>query len=218
MLAEGHMKSTAVDIVLWMSYIEGDIQQNDVSPWLILALKFLVSGRSGDEEKTFHAQKVIEQALAQQPQGTTKKITWDVVHLTAQVQAFYGSLRILQQILSLIPEASWFALFPNDTIPPELFTTLSALPSLHAFPSVHTIRSLLSRVHDPPIQDILRHFIDVDRVYAEAEEAAKDGPKKKRKKSTGSQGGSTPKRTAKEGKQNGLSGNMFDLLPGDEGD
>lgn len=212
MLSEGHMKSAAVDIALWMSYIKGDIESSDVSPWLILALKFLVSGRPGEEEKTFHAQKVIEQALTRPLENTTRKISWDVIHLTAQVQAFYGSLRILNQILSILPKASWYSLLPEDTIPEELFTELAIFPSLHAFPSVHTIRSFLSRLHDPPITEILRHFIDVEQVLADAE-TTKQNTKKKRKKSAGSQGESTPKRPTKEAKLNGLGGNKFDLLP-----
>ena len=216
MFSEAQIKSAAVDIALWMSYIEGDIQGSGVSPWLVLALKFLVTGRSGNEEKTFHAQKVIEQALVQTEQEPNRKISWDVIHLTAQVEAFYGSLRMLQQTLSIIPKASWFSILPKDNIPEELFDELVTFPPLQEYPTVHTIRSFLLRLHEAPITDILRHFIDVDQVLANAE-VAKEVSKKKRKKSASSQGGSTPKRPAKEGATNGRGVNMFDLLPDDDG-
>lgn len=212
MLSEGQMKSAAVDIAIWMSYIKGDIQQEVMSPWLVLALKFLVSGRSGDEERTLHAQRVIEQALVQPYQDSTRKISWDVIHLTAQVQAFYGSLRMLYQIMSIVSKDTWLAILPEDTLPEELFTELSTFPSLSAFPSIHTIRSFLSRLHEPSITGILRHFIDVDQVLANAEDARDNSKKKKRKKSDSNQGGSTPKRANKDGKLNGHGGNKFDLL------
>ena len=212
MLSEAEIKSAAMDIALWMSYIKEDIRASGMSPWLVFALKFLVTERTEREGKVSHARKVIEQALVQPVQEPPRKIPWDVIHLAALVQAFYGSLRILQQALSIIPRQSWSSLIP-EIIPEELLAELEAFPTLQDFPDVHNIRSFLSRVHEPEIVSIVQHFIDVDQVRADAEAQAQ----KKRKKTGGSQGGPKPKTPRTEARV-GNGRNMFDLLPdGDEG-
>ncbi|KAF5013540.1 hypothetical protein FDECE_463 [Fusarium decemcellulare] len=123
MLTKEEAVSRAKDLVLSMSMVSAEVQGDADRSWQILCLTLNIR-HCYEDGKHSHLLQILEESL-QKP--TMKRVSWDVLHFAAQLQAAYYSLRILKQVLSLAPII--------ESIP-GLYDMLSSLPPLARFPDI----------------------------------------------------------------------------------
>jgi hypothetical protein len=123
MLPERAAKARAQDLVTLMSMAKAGSEGGAAQAWHTLCLTLDIR-YCREEGKHSHTLQTLEESL-QTP--TFKRITWDIVHFVAHLQAAYYSFRLLKQILSIAQ---------TKTMLPELQSMLLSLPPLAEFPDV----------------------------------------------------------------------------------
>ena len=130
------------------------------------------------------------------------KVSWDIIHFTAQLQAGYYSFRILNQILQLTPST-----LDEGTMITELRDLLSTFPPLTQFPDITQVVQFL---HDSNGLRVLETLARVVNIPAKLEESS---PPSSPDRST--QEVANPKRGLAAGPKTQTSWNMFDVLSED---
>lgn len=141
------------------------------------------------------------------------KISWDIIHLSAHVQAGYYSLRILSQVLtSVILEDSGTDNLTFNLI--QLRNLLSELPPLSEFPDVGSLSIFLKASKELQVWRILSDFIVFEREFPqEPADACHETQGKKQNKRGGTPNGVNKKQSRK--KNDTSRGNIFTVLSTD---
>ncbi|KAM4055701.1 XPG domain-containing protein [Hirsutella rhossiliensis] len=106
-------------------------------PLVGLALDMGECQRQGKQSHAWHMfQQRYKQSLA-----WASKISWDIVHFFAQVQAALYSLRMLRQVLSIVREGATKYHLPSNA--KQLWSAMLHFPSLSSFPDIDDILNLL---------------------------------------------------------------------------
>ncbi|KAF4125363.1 hypothetical protein GMORB2_4203 [Geosmithia morbida] len=161
----------------------------------------------GDGDGKSPVTRVVVQQLQKQQQHSQTKLAWDMVHLTAQLQAFNYSLRILWQVLQLVPgpqHCSW------SKEAGDLKRQLKVLPPLTEFPEVHEVVEFFNWLPGSEMKDAVRRFLKVPE--PDAKTPPSDGKRKRRR----GQLGPREKRTKQQQyqrRQQQYGGNRFNHLP-----
>lgn len=121
------------------------------------------------------------------------RISWDTIHLVAQLQASYYSLRMLKQVLTLAP---------SETTIPELCDLLTSLPPLRQSPDIEGTMKLLLRASEPHIMKSIARLVPLPASELPCE------LKKPNKRKSPKENGTAAKRVT----SNPASRNLFDLL------
>ncbi|KAI0465974.1 hypothetical protein F4859DRAFT_498916 [Xylaria cf. heliscus] len=85
------------------------------------------------------------------------KISWDMIHFTAQVQASLYSLRMVTQVLDVV------ASLRKELPPPmqELRERLSTLPPITEWPTVETMSQILATANEANVLSVIEDIIGV---------------------------------------------------------
>ncbi|KAK4231326.1 Deoxyhypusine hydroxylase [Podospora fimiseda] len=111
--------------------------------------------------------------LAHEVKGDLDHSSWDFLHLVAQAQATYYSLRMVKQLAGLAPQTELMA---------ELIGTLSELPSLKDFPSIHNFSDTLRRVREQGgLKSLTALCADFDDILPRIESIGKPSPVESKK-------------------------------------
>lgn len=157
------------------------------------------------KEKRSHALHMIEPTVST-PGGTSNnKVSWDLIHLTAHLQASYYSLRILRQVLSLCPATAGKGM-PQEAL--RLGKMLAEFSHLTDSPDIPRTRELLEKMRQDQVRGILGQFVTTDQETTTLSVKPSDVTRKRKKDRDPSD--ATSKRAATQTPSN--RGNMFSLL------
>lgn len=164
--------------------------------WTMLSL--LLDIRACEEqEKQSHVLRTVQGSSP----PISPRVAWDHIHFLAQLQAGLYSLRILKQILSLVPQDQTNLISPTFH---QLRESLSDLPPLLQYPDVDIALQFLRRADHFAVMSIFKEFLHKPeaRVHRLIESSKVEKKKSKKRK----------KQSNKGGKKGATSANMFDLL------
>lgn len=138
------------------------------------------------------------------------KISWDIIHFSAHIQAGYYSLRILSQVLtSAVLENNSTDNLTLSLI--QLRNLLSELPRLSEFPDVGALSNFLKASKELQILPILSDFIVFEQESSqEPADARHQTQERKQNKRRGNANGVDKKQNKKKNDAN--RGNMFNVL------
>lgn len=137
------------------------------------------------------------------------RISWDMIHFGAHIQAGYYSLRILNQVLSsVITGADSTEDLTLSFI--ELRGLLSELPSLAEFPDVCALSGFIKTTKQSLILQLLSEFITLEQ-SSPREGDAGDSRKERKKDKRGGKSHGVNKKPSKKA-NNANKGNMFNIL------
>ncbi|KAF5018847.1 hypothetical protein F66182_9139 [Fusarium sp. NRRL 66182] len=146
MIPQEAAKAWAQDLVRTMSRIKAGTRGDTARAWHILCLTLDI--RYCIEEETHsHTLQTLEESLKP---PTFKRVSWDIIHFVAHLQAAYYSFRLLKQILSLQH---------SRNILPELQDMLSSLPSLSEFPDVGNTLKFLQKSGEEQVYRTVAKFV-----------------------------------------------------------
>ncbi|CCF37704.1 hypothetical protein CH063_01753 [Colletotrichum higginsianum] len=129
-------------------------------------------------------------------------VPWDVVHLTAQVQATLYSLRILAQVLDLMYEIKAEKPVQGSK---QLRELLATLPPLADYPSVSGTIALMASLKDSDVLAKVATALDLpEEALLPSKESKSKSQKKKRKKASETEPRARPEKK--------VSSNPFDIL------
>lgn len=193
------------ELLSYMSSIK-ETTKGAVPFWLFLC--FVLDIQQCERQgKRSHTLETVQQAGHSPFPGRGSRIPWDIVHFAYQAQASFYSLRMLQQVLSIMTDGL------RDTILPDialLQKQLEGFPLLEGFPSVHSIIHLLTSARG---MDLIRKYL-VDFVKTERDmpkEATPPSAKgNKKRKKVDKQSGMVQHKAPRHSSVNGS--NMFSLL------
>lgn len=139
------------------------------------------------------------------------KISWDVIHFNAHIQAGLYSLRILSQVLSsVIIETDSADEFTLDLI--QIGSILSELPPLHEFPDVDFLSDFLRTSKEHQILNLLSEFIIFEQASSQGEQSRSKAEDKKSSKRGGKSQGINKKTNKRPNNSSASRGNMFNAL------
>lgn len=141
------------------------------------------------------------------------KLSWDIIHFSAHVQAGYYSLRILSQVLtSVILENNSTDNLTLSLI--QLRNLLSELPPLSEFPDVGALSDFLKASKELQILHVLSNFIVFEQESSQdPADARHQTQERKQNKRGGNPNGVNKKQSKKKNDAN--RGNMFNVLSTD---
>ncbi|KAM0445848.1 hypothetical protein ACHAPV_006711 [Trichoderma viride] len=190
------------------------VKETQISPqhyWTLLSmvLDIIECNQQGKNPHTLIALQRGHSSLV-----TSKdKISWDMIHFSAHIQAGYYSLRILSQVLtSVILENNSTDNLTLNLI--QLRNLLSELTPLSEFPDVGSLSSFLKASKELQILRILSDFIVFEQESSqEPADARHQTQEKKQNKRGGIPNGVNKKQSKK--KNDASRGNMFNVLSTD---
>ncbi|PTB47763.1 hypothetical protein M431DRAFT_488300 [Trichoderma harzianum CBS 226.95] len=145
------------------------------------------------------------------PATAGDKISWDIIHFSAHIQAGLYSLRILSQVLSsVIIETKSADEFTLNLI--QIARSLSELPPLHEFPDVCLLSDFLKASREHQILNILSEFIAFEQAPSQGEHSRPKAEDKKPSKRGGKSQGINKKTNKKTNNSNANIGNKFNVL------
>ena len=110
----------------WLTEIESHAQLGAMERWRILAMKVLLADMAR-EEMILPTKDAVKMVLA-----SSSASTWDRIHLNAQYQAVYYSLRMLKQVLTFVTQAKQNETGNAESLEQAL-RVLDSLPGIAAF-------------------------------------------------------------------------------------
>ncbi|KAK7417046.1 hypothetical protein QQX98_004807 [Neonectria punicea] len=152
-------------VVNLMTEIRKETRQNAELSWLILCLSLDIR-HCFEEEKQSHVLQTLQNASQVL---NSSKVTWDTIHFVAQLQAAYYSLRILRQVLSLVPA--------RETIP-ELHKLLVSLPPLTEFPDIDRVINNLLKTDEIQTIKLVKKVTSFPT--SDTQEAKRAAPRKRK--------------------------------------
>ncbi|RBQ92024.1 hypothetical protein VDGD_10127 [Verticillium dahliae] len=167
----------------------------------LLALTLRLDGAAAAEAgRDAQAVPAVREFFAARADGET---LWSTIHLAAQVQACYYSLRILSQVLSLLDVVAGDGAISGAVLA-GLKTELAKLPALEAYPAVKDVTALLEEMRARGQMKSLAEFVGVEQ---RALVPLTKGEEKERKKEKKRKAGAVAVPVAKR-----VSSNPFDIL------
>ncbi|TVY81101.1 hypothetical protein LSUE1_G005687 [Lachnellula suecica] len=131
----------------------------------------------------YNSKACVSQLATQQPTSADpRKLTWDAVHLHAQIQGSHYSFRILQQITALVTSRK-----ANYNLPPQLLELqkiLQTLPPLSSIPDITQAPSLLIKIREHGMLDAAQTILGIPLPELRVNKAEKAEKKRKRGKET----------------------------------
>jgi hypothetical protein len=206
MLSKDDAYAAIVDLLHLMRRVRTLGKDIPLSFWLILSLVLDIR-ECQDREKKSRSLRMVGQSRTVLEWSSGSKVSWDLIHLTAQLQAAYYSFRILQQILSLCSETTWEDILPQVL---DLHKELVELPPLTESPDVQRMAEFLGRAQEFGIMKVLGEFVNIE---PEPEASSRKRSRTKKRKNGDEQAELGSKRVAKQNVPTG--GNMFSLLSDD---
>ncbi|KPM40096.1 hypothetical protein AK830_g6481 [Neonectria ditissima] len=195
LLAKAAASEFGKAIVDLMTRIRKETEHNAELSWLILSLSLDIR-HCYEEDKQSHALQTIQKT----PQVLkSSKVTWGIIHFVAQLQAAYYSLRILRQVLSLVPS--------RETIP-ELHKLLVPLPPLAEFPNIDRTIEFLSNTNKLQSIKLLEKFVPFPK--GNTHQSKRAAPRKRK-----ASGESLPKAKPSASVRAPITRNPFDVLSQD---
>ncbi|KAF7542773.1 hypothetical protein G7Z17_g11288 [Cylindrodendrum hubeiense] len=185
----------AKDIVGLMAGIMKETRADSELAWHILCLSLDIR-HCYEEGKQSH----ILQTLQKASQVNSSKVSWDTIHFVAQLQATYYSLRILYQVLSLVPAKEAL---------PELHRMLASLPPLSAFPDIDSAIKFLLKTSELQTLKLLAKFVPLSK--SDSQESKQTVPKKRKVSKDG-----VPRVKPSVDARASAARNPFDILSQDE--
>ncbi|GKT59488.1 DNA replication initiation factor CDC45 [Colletotrichum tofieldiae] len=196
MLPRPWIKDSMDSLLATLSQAKRDLK-HEVSAWQAVAVQ-LVLAYAQEEDKQEACLNSIKQVLSVAKDSNL--VPWDVVHLSAQIQATLYSLRILAQVLDLMYEIKAEKPVQGSK---QLRELLATLPPLTEYPSVNgTIVLLASMKANNALAKITAALNLPEEALLPSKESK--GQKKKRKKTIETEPGTRP--------QKKMSSNPFDIL------
>ncbi|KAG9251831.1 XPG domain containing-domain-containing protein [Emericellopsis atlantica] len=161
-----------------------------------------------DDTRVPHARRILEQAaLRTLPQEGQEQ--WNVVHLTAQVQAYAYSIRMVKQVLSMCDAACWDSIISSSgptkhQAVADAIGSIAISTSLEDVPDLRAIRHYINSLHEPDKKAEVQSMLNLT---PEQFSALGNTRKKKRKTSKEARDGK-PKKMSRPS----LSSNSFSIL------
>ncbi|EEU39323.1 uncharacterized protein NECHADRAFT_94235 [Fusarium vanettenii 77-13-4] len=195
MLPKEAAKAWAQDLTSLMSEINGESERDAVQTWQILCLTVDIR-HCREEGKKSH----ILQILKECSQRTAfKRVSWDIIHFVAQLQAAYYSFRLLKQVISLAS---------TEETMPELHSMLSSLPSLAEFPTIESTLEFLRKSVEAQMLKTITRLVPLPDTFTEEQSGRASAPKKRKAAKQNGRG-------RKAGPGNTATRNLFDVLSHD---
>lgn len=191
-LAKDAASEAIAGLVQHITHVKTRVQGDKT--WWILALTHDMH-TCEEADKKSHSLRVIEQ-LGKRKTPTVNKVSWDIIHLAAQLQAFHYSLRMLRQVLHLVPEPEL------SSEAQGLRVQLAHVPPFTVFPQMQEVSVFLDSLLGSETLDTMRTFVTIPDPAA-----ASSASSKKRKKKRGQ-----PAPAQKKTTQQQRGGNPFSLL------
>jgi hypothetical protein len=141
----------------------------------------------------------VSQQLMKLETQANKSYNWDTIQFLAQVQGTLYSLRMLQQITSLVISHFRSSTFPNEIS--ALHKLLASVPQLDGIPDLESARSLAHKITAEGIVQAAYKFLGMEGEESLEPEEFSKSARKKRKKDKG-----------KASSTVGRSSNLFQLL------
>ncbi|KAF4337687.1 hypothetical protein FBEOM_8441 [Fusarium beomiforme] len=192
-LSEKAAKAWAQDLVSLMTRIRTGTQGDTIVAWYILCLTLDIR-HSHEWGKPSHPLQTLEDSSQTVP---SKKVSWDILHFIAHLQAAFYSFRLLKQIISL---------GHPQKILPDLSDMLLSLPSLSEFPDVERTLSFLQRSSEARVYKTVSRLVPLPHANIDAK--PKRTVKDKKKRRVGQD--NAPRRPSSSVKP--ASRNLFDVL------
>ncbi|CAF3513846.1 unnamed protein product [Fusarium graminearum] len=192
MLSEGAARTFAGGLTRLMSTIKTRTRGDTNLAWHVLCLTLDIR-YCHEEGKHSHTLHTLETS-SQKP--LFKRVSWDIIHFTAHIQAAYYSFRLLRQVLSLGQ--------PKKALP-ELWDMLSTLPSLAECPDINSTIELLQNSSETRIYETIAKSVPLPSV--DVGEKPKRTAKNRKSRVVKENSPKTKARVTKSGTRN-----MFDIL------
>jgi hypothetical protein len=183
------------------------VMENKELVWVMLAVYqdiLMVSGRGKGTPLSL-------EVLGQLAKGALDAGSWEFLHLLAEVQATYYSLRMLRQVLEF---ASKHAPGSESPMASRLAEWVSRIPSLAEFPTPSTFEQMLQGVLEPASLECLAGLFEEDEgilplitALGKPKKGTNGTPKKKKPPPSPEEGNQ-----AKVRLPSGRVNNMFELL------
>jgi hypothetical protein len=195
MLPKEAAKAWAQDLTSLMSEVTGESERDATQTWQILCL-ILDIRHCREEGKKSHVLQILEECSQQ---TAFKRVSWDIIHFAAQLQAAHYSFRLLKQVISLASV--------EETMP-ELYSMLSSLPSLAEFPTIESTLEFLRKSGEVKILKTITRLVPLPDT--DPGEQPRRAPPPKKRKAVKQHG-----RGKKAGPGNTATHNLFDILSHD---
>ncbi|KAJ4213459.1 hypothetical protein NW759_010878 [Fusarium solani] len=195
MLPKEAAKAWAQDLTSLMSEVTGESERDATQTWQILCL-ILDIRHCREEGKKSHVLQILEECSQQ---TAFKRVSWDIIHFVAQLQAAHYSFRLLKQVISLASV--------EETMP-ELYSMLSSLPSLAEFPTIESTLEFLRKSGEVKILKTITRLVPLPDT--DPGEQPRRAPPPKKRKAVKQHG-----RGKKAGPGNTATRNLFDILSHD---
>ncbi|KAL7906672.1 XPG domain-containing domain-containing protein [Trichoderma velutinum] len=177
--------------------------------WVLLCV-ILDAIECNQQGKNSHTQIALQRSGASLT-AAGDKISWDVVHFSAHIQAGLYSLRILSQVLSsVIVETNSADEFTLNLI--QIVHMLSELPPLNEFPDVCLLSDFLKASREHQIMNTISEYITFEQTPSQGEQSHPKAEDKKRSKRGGKSQGINKKTSKKPNSSSANRGNMFNVL------
>ncbi|KAI8667854.1 XPG-I-2 domain-containing protein [Fusarium keratoplasticum] len=195
MLPKEAAKVWAQDLTNLMSEANVESGGDAVQAWHMLCLTLDIR-HCCEEGKKSHVLQILEECLQQ---TAFKRVSWDIIHFVAQLQAAHYSFRLLKQAISLASV--------EETMP-ELHSMLSSLPSLAEFPTIESTLEFLRKSGDAQILKTITRLVPLPNTDPEEQPRRTSTPKKRKAVKQHGRG-------KKAGPGNTATRNPFDILSHD---
>lgn len=210
LLTNGEAQSAVNELLALM----GRVKETQIAPqhyWTLLSMLLDVI-ECNQQGKNSHTLITIQRDYSSLA-TSGDRISWDIIHFSAHIQAGYYSLRILSQVLtSVILENNGTDNLTLNLI--QLRSLLSELPPLSEFPDVGSLSSFLKSSKELQVWRILSDFMVFEQEYSqEPADARRETQEKKQNKRGGTSNGVNKKQNRK--KNDASRGNIFNVLSTD---
>lgn len=195
MLPKEAAKVRAQELTSLMTKVKAESEGDEAQAWQVLCLTLDIQ-YCREEGKKSHVLQILEESSQQ---TAFKRVSWDIIHFVAQLQAAYYSLRVLKQIMSLASA--------EETIP-ELHSMLSSLPSLVESPTIESTLEFLRKSGEAQIMKTITRLVPLSDIETEKQSRRASTPKKRKAVKQHGRG-------SKAGPGKMPTGNLFDVLSHD---
>ncbi|KAM0273562.1 hypothetical protein ACHAQH_008260 [Verticillium albo-atrum] len=134
------------------------VAQFESGAWLALTLQLDLAA-SAEAEKEASSLPAMKESFTMNPDDET---LWSTIHLAAQVQGVYYSLRILSQIISLLDAVPGAETISKDVLA-KIKVELAKLPALEGYPAVKDVTARLAEMRARAQVKSLAEYLGVEQ-------------------------------------------------------
>ncbi|KAM3511160.1 hypothetical protein MY11210_005211 [Beauveria gryllotalpidicola] len=197
LLCQYFIHSKVIDLADTFNQLAGLLaKEEDALYWLLAYMILDIRGSLADGRTPF---AVYMLQLAKWPDENARIIHWSFVHLVAQLQAAYYSLRMLRQLIHAGMADAKAVAGPSFA---KLAHALDKLPLLEDSPDVRSVSKLLNAAPAARNREILAHFVELPGPQIEDKWPSKQHKKRKHDSAV-----------SKNPAKSAAAANWFGLLP-----